>query len=132
MEFVIDTSQFPLVMIRYPAQSSKENIAKYGQELDKVMKSGPLATVVDVRKVMVFSAGAEQRRFLAEQVDAATLANPGQLVAEAVVFNSKVLKGAYTAFNWIRKDKSYESRAFTDIESARSWSQAQLADAGLA
>lgn len=131
MEFEIDSSQFPLVKILYPEKASNAGISAYGKALSEVMSRGRLATVIDLRQVAVFAAGAEQRKFLAEQVDAATLANPGQLLAEAVIFNSKVLKAAYTAFKWMRKDNSFESRAFTDLENAQSWAESQLKQAGL-
>ena len=131
MNFVIDDVRFPLVLIHYPEQASDEGIAQYGQQLEKVMGRGKLATVVDLRKVSVIPAGARQRRFLAEQVDAATLAHPGALIAEAVIFNSKLLKAAYTAFQWMRKDKSYPSQAFTEPEPAQRWAETRLREAGI-
>lgn len=131
MEFHINDSAFPLVHITYPELAKHEEIARYGKALATVMQRGRLVTVVDVRSVSVLRSGAEQRKYLAQQVDQATQANKGHLLAEAVVLNSKVLKAAYTAFGWMRRDQSYESRAFTELEPALRWAQSKISEHGL-
>ncbi|MFH1810686.1 MAG: hypothetical protein ABIJ09_18230 [Pseudomonadota bacterium] len=131
MSFDIDDTGFPLVRISYPAQASLEEIEAYGTRLERVLCRGRQATVVDVRAVSVLQSGAEQRRYLAQQVDAATTRHPDTLVAEAVVLNSKILSAAYTAFNWLRADSTYPSRAFSTVEAAEGWARAQLLLAGI-
>ncbi len=130
MHFDLVDRDFPLVRITYPAEASFEEIEDYSRRLEASLARGRQSTGVDVRAVKVLGSGAEQRRYLAEQVDAATTRHPGVLVSESVVLNSKVLSAAYTAFNWMRRDKSYSSRAFSTVTAAEVWSTEQLRSAG--
>lgn len=122
---------FPLVTIVYPPVMRPADADAYGDELDAVMNRGRIGTVVDLRKVDSRHAQAPDRKYLAETVDRVTRKHPDVLVAEAIVLDSAFLRGAYTAYCWLRTDRSYPSRAFGDVAQARTWVTERLKHAGV-
>ena len=135
MSFAINTDEFPLVLIEYPRQASLEEIDAYIESLAGILARGRICTIVDIRNVSVVagktSTTAKHRKHLATRLDEITLGHPNRIVSEAIIFDSTVMRGLYTAFSWLRKDKSYASRAFKSIKEARAWTNSQVVKAGL-
>ena len=126
MKFLVDSSEFPIIFITYPEKTENSEIDAYADKLDALMQRAHIATVIDVRAVSVMDAGAAQRQYLAKQVDRVTQKHPGALISEAVIFKGRLLRAAYTAFQWVKKDSSYQSRAFETVDEAKVWSEEQV------
>ncbi len=117
----IDTERFPIVRITYPAMLTEADVDEYTARLGEVLRRGKVGTVVDIRPLKPGTVGAADRQYLAAAVDDMTRAHPGRVVVEAIVMDSAILRGLYTAYCWIRKDASYQSRAFRDLADAEAW-----------
>lgn len=122
----IDTAALPLVRITYPEMMTEEDVDEYAKRLGDLLATAHIGTVVDLRPINPTAAGAAGRRYLAAAIDGVTTKHPGRLVAEAIVMDSTILRGLYTAFCWIRSDGSYSSRPFADVPSAEAWVKAEL------
>jgi len=127
-----DTDSFPLVVITYPTSMTPTDADEYGRQLGEVLARGRVGTVVDIRALDSSVVTSRERKYLALVIDAATKAHPGALVAESIVLNSAILRGIYTAYCWLRADKSYPSRAFAGVDEARAWVFTELRAAGVA
>lgn len=126
-----DLDAFPLVVITYPSYMTHAEADAYAEQLDRVLQRGRIGTVVDIRPIDSSAVTSTDRKHLAAVVDAVTRARAGALVAEAIVLDSPVLRGLYTAYCWLRVDRSYPSRAFAGVAPARSWVTAELTKAGV-
>lgn len=122
----IDTKSLPLVRITYPSVLSPEDVDEYAAQVGRLLSRARIATNVDIRQIDPTVPGVAGRKYLAEAVDRVTKAHPGRLIAEAIVMDSAVLRGLYTAFCWVRKDTSYVSKAFGDVVGAETWVHAQI------
>lgn len=122
---------FPLVVITYPSYMTHAEADAYAQQLAQVMQRGRIGTVVDIRAIDSSAVTSTDRKYLAAVVDAVTKTRAGGLVAEAIVLDSPLLRGLYTAYCWLRLDSSYPSRAFGTVDQARVWVAAELAKAKL-
>jgi len=122
----IDTEALPLVRITYPALLTEADVDAYALKLRALFEEARIATVVDLRALAPNAAGAAGRQYLAAAIDVVTNAHPGRLVAEAIVMDSAIIRGLYTAYCWIRKDTSYPSRAFRDMQAAELWARAEF------
>jgi len=125
-----DLDAFPLVVITYPSYMTHAEADAYAQQLDQVLQRGRIGTVVDIRAIDSSAVTSTDRKHLAAVVDAVTQARAGSLVAEAIVLDSPILRGLYTAYCWLRTDRTYPSRAFAKVEQARAWVSSELARAG--
>jgi len=127
----IETRAFPVVRITYPALLTDRDVDGYVEALGEVLRRGRIGTVVDIRALDPKAVGAAERQYLAAAIDRMTAEHPNRLVAEAIVMNSALLRGLYTAYCWVRRDASYPSRAFRDVAAAESWVRGQLRADGL-
>jgi hypothetical protein len=126
-----DISALPLVVITYPSYMTLAEANAYAQQLDQVLQGGRIGTVVDIRALDSSAVTSTDRKHLAAVIDAVTKARAGALVAEAIVLDSPILRGLYTAYCWLRTDRSYPSRAFAKVDQARAWVGTELTRAGV-
>lgn len=126
----IDTHDLPLVRISYPVLLTEVDVQEYASRLGHLLAQSCIGTVVDIRLLDPNAVGAADRQYLAAAMDATTRAHPNKLIAEAIVMDSAILRGLYTAYCWIRKDTSYRSRAFGDPAEAEVWVLSELESQG--
>lgn len=130
-KYIINTDYHPLVLVTYPPVLILSEFDAYISQLRPVYQRGKLALLADLRAGNPVRYSANDRKHLASAVDGLTLEFPNAVVAEAVVTSSAVFRGVFTAYNWLKKDRSYQSKCFTSTAVAVDWATEQLAEAGL-
>jgi hypothetical protein len=131
MRFMIDTSAFPLVHITYPSHAELHQIDEFVEALGVIHQRGRMSVLVDINPLDSSKATPVHRKRLAEGLDALTRKNPGIVISEAVVTSSAILRGVFTAYSWLKTDRSYPSKCLHDVATALAWTEARLGKAGL-
>ena len=126
---LIVVDRFPLVRIIYPDVMTFDEIDRFLSDLEPVYARGRLAILADIGNIA--QGPAQQRRHLAAGIDRLTTRHPGICVAEAAVAASMATRGLFTAYVWIKRDKSYPSRVFAQMADATRWVEGELTAAGL-
>jgi hypothetical protein len=115
----INDSTWPVLVIKYPASMTMQDIEAYCAQLEAYGKRGPYAAVVDIGGVDAGAAAPSLRKRLADGV--ATLSRRGIIVGEAVVIDSVIKRGLFTAYVWARGKAAHPIRAFATVDGARTW-----------
>jgi hypothetical protein len=87
-----DLTEFPVVVITYPASMTAQDADTYGVELGAVLARGKVGSVVDLRAVDTARVSASDRAYIAKLVDSVTKRYAKALLAEAIVLDSAVLR----------------------------------------
>ena len=127
----LDLTEFPLVVITYAASMTAQEADTYGVELATLLARGKVGSVVDLRAVDTARVSASDRAYIAKVVDSVTKRYANTLLAEAIVLDSTVLRCMYTAYSWLRVDRSYHSHAFGNVAEAKAWVREQLRQRGV-
>ncbi|MEI7892136.1 MAG: hypothetical protein WCI05_03545 [Myxococcales bacterium] len=83
-----DLTEFPVVVITYPASMTAQDADTYGA----VLARGRVGSVVDLRAVDTARVSASDRAYIAKLVDSVTKRYAKALLAEAIVLDSAVLR----------------------------------------
>lgn len=127
-EIQLSSDRFPLVLVRYPRTIHQPDFERFIVDLNAVYDRGKLAVVADLSESV---ASSQRRSAIARRIDEVTLSHPNTVVAEAIVTPSSLQRGMATAYNWIKKDKSYLTKCFDTMGPAIAWAVQQLAEHGL-
>jgi hypothetical protein len=125
----VDDRHFPLVFISYPVSLTGAGFDSILPHLDRLYGRGRLAIVADINPIV--TAPATLRAHVARQVDGLTSRHPRTCLAEAVVARSPFVRGVFTAYSWLKADKSYPSRAFPALKDAYLWAAEVLRGNGV-
>lgn len=125
-KWMIDESTWPLVRITYPQAATLDDTRAYVADLAILFDRGQsFCTIVDLRPLGQIANDAKLRAVVAEAITELTTRYPHRLVAEAVIIDSLLVRGAYIAYNWVRPKKLYLSQAFASIAEAEAWTRKQ-------
>ncbi len=102
----VDTSEYPIVRIRFQPELTHEDIGRHHETFDRLFNErGPFLTIATLDQLRPGHLSAKHRRALGESADA--LARRGAFIAEFVVTQSSILRGFVTAYSWLRSHKNH-------------------------
>jgi hypothetical protein len=128
MGFVLDDRHWPLLVLRYPAEPTLEQVPELYAGWDAFLRRGRHAVLVDLSLLNPAFAGPRLRKILADEVEARRGAFEAQLIAEARVVPNTLLRHVVTAFDWVQGVTF--KRPLRNVESyaqAETWLREQLA-----
>lgn len=100
MSVEIDDQRFPLVLVRYTRSHSDASWQAYLETMSRFVSRGvPYVTLTDARAVPAPSA--RQRRMASDVIAREEARTKRFVVANAVVVDSALLRGALTAVHWV-------------------------------
>lgn len=117
----VDQSLFPLVVTVCPRTVDANEIEDYFVQLDAVAGRGRFALLVDLRLFDAEATTPILRQLFNDRTNAWDKKHPRALLAEATVLGSPVHRLMFTAYQWMRRSRAYESRAFASVAEARAW-----------
>jgi hypothetical protein len=124
-----DVSRFPVVIVELPAMFTLEQIDTHIANLLRLAQTcGPFAVIGNLRETSPFTTTPRHRSRFAQGTD--LLASHKALVAEGVVVPSSVVRGLFTAYYWLRKNKGHPTRCFATLDQAIEWCEEALQAAG--
>jgi hypothetical protein len=122
-EVEIDTSDFPLIVARYPAAVSDEGLSRYLDALEALGRSGEaVAVMVDTRDSYLTP---RQRQVLGRSMTT----TKARIVACATVIRSPISRGVMTALLWMVRPP-FEVRTFSTAAEARTYCLDRLRERG--
>jgi hypothetical protein len=128
-KFLIDSSLFPLLFVKYPQETTAAEIDTYLGELYILLKRGKVFSIVDLTNVA--TPNSLIRAYMAKKLDALEKDFPNNVTGEAIIAPSTFQRGLVTAHLWLRSNKHHPMKVFADLSGALVWAHQILADHGL-
>lgn len=124
---IVDFDTFPLIRIILADKLDLEEVAQMYAALDGVVeRDGHYVTVVDTTSITSMP-NAVTRRALADGGKSFEHHARRWSLGTAIVFTNPLVRGAHTAFNWIRGDRfELPEVAVSSMDEAYDWALAQL------
>ncbi len=117
---VFDVSMWPLVVITMPPVMVEEDIAYMRECYERVFAAGNRhALIVDTTKIARVPQ-ATMRRQLKEFEDSKRPIIRKKNIGSAIIIQSAIVRGAYTALRWISPQPA-PNKAFSTMEAAARW-----------
>lgn len=124
---MVDDSGFPVVVVTFPERPEEAMFDAYFAHMEDVMKRGPIAFVVDIRKISMRETGAELRRLFFKRVAERDLAQAGYpKICEAIVSASSETRAIIATYMWQVQPRGFESRVFETLEAAQAWARERV------
>lgn len=123
----VDFTAFPVLIIRLPVQFSVVDVSAMYNALEELTeRDGKYTTIVD-STALTFPPGPMTRRALVRGGAAIEAHAQKYCIGTALVIHNTLVRGALTAFNWVRGDKFALPEIYTaTMDEARRWSRKQL------
>ncbi|MFM2415589.1 MAG: hypothetical protein RL385_312 [Pseudomonadota bacterium] len=102
MGFVFDDRHWPLLVIRYPAEPTLEQLPGLYTAWDAFLRRGRHAVLVELSLLNPSFAGPRLRKAAADEVEARRDAFDSRLIAEARVVPNALVRHVVTAFDWVK------------------------------
>jgi hypothetical protein len=126
---VYDDSKWPLVIVTMPKQTmSAAAFTAFMDRISGFFEHGRFVLMIDARDM--FMLNADQRRLIADRIDADDARYPGRVLAVAVLMSSAMQRGVFKAIKWLKRT-NFEMSAFSDPAEAEVWLNTQLAQGAL-
>lgn len=123
-KILVDTSEFPVFHLKFPAEISREDVDELGVALLAGMRRGKIVTVSDINAIAVAGYPASIRQYFADMVKRIYAERPN-IAAESVYTENAVARGVYTAYTWLMGGP-YPSKCFRTRDEALAWSIGHL------
>ena len=124
-----DVSRWPIIEVHFARRSSLEELDAHFDFLEEMFRTrGRFLTVSAIDDIGPETATAVARRLVADRID--DLASRGAFIAEFVVVRSPFMRGVFTAYSWLRKNKTHDLRAFARMEEALQAAQSYVDSGG--
>lgn len=131
MRITLDDHEFPLVTSTCPEEWSEAEMRDYFARMVKIHERDlRFAHIADVRKSGAMS-NAQTRRLASEFQKEHTEVSARLCVCTAIVADSRLLRGAITAINWLTPP-SYPAKTMASLDDARAYCQQMLAQDAIA
>jgi hypothetical protein len=126
----IDTTAWPLVVMRMPAALDLAVIDGFLQGIDAILaRKAKFAAIIDTTALQRFPNAIERQR-LVGQLNLRTFAEKTYNVGNGVVIVSTAARAVLTAINWVRPPPTTQHLVGTFPE-ALEWCSRRLVDAGV-
>ncbi|MCA9609739.1 MAG: hypothetical protein KC619_29275 [Myxococcales bacterium] len=124
---MIDESELPILKVHYPMNGTPAQFVAVWDEYCRVARANDrVVYLLDMRYASPMSAPAKVRRLAADLYQKYRHVLAPSAVCEARIVSNELIRGAITAFDWIKGDHLWPCRTFTDEAQARAWVEAQL------
>jgi hypothetical protein len=120
-----DDSAWPVFRVRLaPVAMPDDEFARYLEQIDKLFLRGErFALVIDAREAPAHTA--KERQEIAKHMRASFERYPHRLAALAIVLESALQRGIFTAINWLA-GPTYPTRSFRTQMDAEVWLRQML------
>ncbi len=124
----IDESELPILVVRYPAAGTLEDLEAAWDVYRRVAaENDRVAYLIDMREFNPASQTAATRKRAGELHALYSAELAPSAVCEARVVSNRLVQGILVAFDWIKGDALWPCRNFSDMTDARLWIDEQLA-----
>jgi hypothetical protein len=114
----IDWTHFPIVSFTYLSDMRLEDVDGLITGLEQTIARGRFLAFIDLNAVGEFDA--RTRIAIAKRVNDLERKHPGACLAEAGFAKSRLQRGIFTAYNWIREGNT-PRKTFDSEDEARRW-----------